>query len=217
MTCRHCIDAEKLFGARAARRELRRYRRKGTAGATRALLEAILREDVSGASVLDVGGGVGVLQHELLAAGAASTLGVDAAAAYIDAAREEGGRRQVAERMAFRHGDFVDVADDVPAADIVTLDKVICCYPDMERLVALSAARARRLYGLVFPRETTLVRLGLALANLYFRARRRAFRTYVHPSAEVDRVVRSAGLEPRFRENAGPVWQVVLYARPLTA
>jgi hypothetical protein len=91
---------------------------------------------------------------------------------------------------------------------------VICCYPDMPALVARSADRARRLYGLVYPRDEWWTRLVIKVPNLWFRVSRNPFRVFVHPSEAVDRVAREHGLAPALRRTAGPVWQVALYTRP---
>jgi magnesium-protoporphyrin O-methyltransferase len=109
----------------------------------------------------------------------------------------------------------VEVAPEVAPADIVTLERVICCYRDMPRLVGDSAARARRIYGLVFPRDTWWVLGGGRLLNVIFWATRSAFRFYVHPTAAVDAVVRQNGLARAFARNVG-LWQVVVYARGTT-
>jgi Methyltransferase domain len=213
MSCRHCQDIERFFKGNMAKRELRRYRKKGPTGTTRQLIEAVRAEGVEGETLLDIGGGIGAIQHELLAAGAASAVSVDAATAYLDAAREESERRGQTDRVTQLHGDFVELAPEIPPADIVTLDRVICCYPDMPTLVRVSAARATRLYGLTFPREKIPVKLLLALVNLYLRLRGSAFRAYVHPVGEVERAVREGGLEERFRGRAGYVWHVAVYVR----
>ena len=163
--------------------------------------------------MLDIGGGVGAIQHELLDAGATRATGVDASPAYLRAAREEAQRRGHGGRVGYHEGDFVALADGIEAADVVTLDRVICCYPDMEALVGSSAQRARRVYGLVHPREAWWTRLGVGVGNLSLRLARRRFRAYVHPVAAVDAVARDSGLALRLRENAGPIWQVAVYTR----
>jgi hypothetical protein len=204
---------DRMFGERTARRDLARYRRQGPSKATAELLAALRAEGVEGATVLDIGGGVGMVGLELLDAGAGRVTGVDASPAYLRAAREEAERRGHADRMASREGDFVALADSVAPADVVTLDRVICCYPDMEALVGRSADRALRLYGLVHPREAWWTRLGFGALNLGLRLARRSFRAFVHPVAAVDAVAREHGLELRRRRTTGPVWQVALYAR----
>lgn len=208
-----CCGVDEVFGERTARRDLRRYRRRGPSKPTRALLEAIEREGIGGATVLDIGGGVGTIQHELLAAGAAWATGVEASPAYVRAAREEAERRGTTGRVSHRRGDFVELAGEIEPADVVTLDRVICCYPDMESLVGRSAARARRLYGLVYPRQTWWVALALRLANFALRVSGSGFRAHLHRSAAVDAVARAHGLEPKLAHGAGPVWLVALYER----
>ena len=202
-----------MFGDRTAEHDLRRYRRRGPSKPTRMLLDAIRREGVEGATLLDVGGGVGVVGLELLDAGARQATGVEASAAYVRAAQAEAARRGHGDRVEYRIGDFVELADGVAPADVVTLDRVICCYPDMESLVARSADRAGRLYGLIYPRDRWWVAAIIRVTNLAMRLSRRAFRAHLHRPSAVDAVARRHGLAPKLSTTVGPVWQVALYAR----
>jgi 2-polyprenyl-3-methyl-5-hydroxy-6-metoxy-1,4-benzoquinol methylase len=177
------------------------------------LIEALKAEGIEGATLLDVGGGIGVIQHELLAAGVASVMSVEASAPYLAAAREESDRRGQGGRATYRHGDFVDLAESVPPADIVTLDRVINVYPDVDRLVGLSAERARRLLGLVYPRDTRFVRLFFSAMNLVLRLLRKPVRGFVHPVEAIERVGRENGLSPHFSRRVGSMWQVAVYRR----
>ena len=88
---------------------------------------------------------MGAVQHELINAGVQQVTSVEASSAYLNAAKEEAQRRRLADHVSYYHGNFADLASDIAPADIVTLDRVICCYHDMEKLVGLSAARARKL------------------------------------------------------------------------
>ncbi len=193
--------------------DLRRYRTKGPRPWTRTLIEALKAEGVEGATLLDIGGGIGVIQHELLAAGAARAMNVEASAAYLDAAREESDRRGHGGRSTYRLGDFVELAESVPPADIVTLERVLNVYPEWERLAGLSAERARRLYGVVVPRDTRFARLGIFAINLVLRLQRHRLRAAVIPIDAIERVVRENGLSPHFSATVGPVWQVAVYRR----
>jgi len=212
VSCCQCEGIERQFGRRTAQWELRRFRKRGPAKTTRMLIDALRREGVSGASILDVGGGVGAIYHELLATGARNAVHVDVSPDYLNVAREEAERRGHADRVDFVRGDFVDVASDRSAADVVTLDRVICCYPDMDRLVALSADKTRRLLGAVYPRESRWLRLGLGAVNVVNRIRRCAFRTYLHPPAAIHAVLRAHGLERRSFQRT-IAWEVVVYSR----
>src|SRR5215212_4884336 len=212
MDCCQCCGIEEQFDRTEATRKLRQYRRAGPARTTQLLLDALMREPVAGRTLLDIGGGIGAIQHALLKAGAATATDVDASTAYLTAAREEAARQAHVERMTYHHGNFVDIAATLPSADIVTLDRVICCYHDMPTLVDRSSAKAARLYGLVYPRDAWWVRAGLRAENALLWLQRSAFRTYAHSSAAVDAIVRRNGLQQCFARNAG-IWQVVVYER----
>lgn len=212
MNCCQCQGIEIEFDAKRAAKELESYRRQGPGRTTRMLIDALKAEGLSSMTLLDVGGGVGAIQHELLSAGLSSVTNVDASRAYIEAAREEAGRQGHTDRISFQCGDFVDLAPDIPPADIVTLDRVICCYPDMQALVGLSSARARKYYGAVYPRDTWWLKIGFAVIDLFLRIRRDPFRIFLHPTEAVDAVVRRNGLVQRFYRKTA-LWQVVVYAR----
>ena len=216
MECRQCEGIEALFSKGMAARELKGYRKKGPDKTTRMLLDALKAEGVEGLTLLDIGGGIGAIQHELLSSGVTTATNVDGASAYIEAAKEETERRGHADRVTYHHGDFVALAQDIAPADIVTLDRVICCYHDMEALVGLSSALAGKLYGLVYPRNTWWTKLAFRLlwplVKLWLLFKRNPYRGYLHPSKAVDAVVRANGLQQRFYRTAG-LWQVVVYAR----
>jgi 2-polyprenyl-3-methyl-5-hydroxy-6-metoxy-1,4-benzoquinol methylase len=209
--CATTTRVESVFNDKLAACDLRRYRKKGPRRSTRLLLEALKAAGVEGKTLLDIGGGIGAIQHELLDAGAASATSVEASGPYLKVEKDESERRGH-DGVDFRHGDFVELAPTVEPADLVTLDRVICCYPDMERLVGLSAARARELYGVVYPRDTRLVRLGFATVNLVLRLLRKPMRAFVHRKHDLEALVQASGLTAHFSTRAG-AWQVALYRR----
>jgi len=216
MDCCQCKGIESLFNEKQARNNLKAYRKDGPGRTTRMLIEALERlaqgPRIEGMKLLDIGGGVGAIEHELLRAGLESATGVDASAAYVKAAQEEAVRQGHADKVSYYHANFVEIAPQIPPADIVTLDRVLCCYHDMPRLVGLSVAKAGKLYGLVYPRDTWLLRAGIFTANLFLRLARNPFRGYIHPMRAVDALVRRNGLRRRFYRTTA-IWQVVVYSR----
>ncbi|RMH78740.1 MAG: class I SAM-dependent methyltransferase [Calditrichaeota bacterium] len=212
MSCPQCAGLERLFNRRFARLELWMYHRKGPAKTTRLLIEAVKSLPVEGATLLDIGGGIGAIQHHLLKAGMNRAIHVDASTAYIQSAREEARRQGLLERIEYHHGDFVELAPTLPEADVVTLDRVICCYPDMPGLVSASLSKARRLYGLVFPRDVWYVKVGRPLLNFGCWITRNPYRFYVHPSREVDALITGEGFSRVFFRKTF-TWQVVVYRR----
>ena len=204
------------FGERQARQDQKAYRKSGPDRTTTWLIEGLAGGGVAGQTVLDIGAGVGAVHLALLAAGAASAVDVDGSPAYVAVAREEA--RRLGRSGAVRHetGDFVELAATLEPADLVALDRVVCCYPDMDALVRRSVALARRRYGLVYPRDTWWIRAGGGFLNALSRLFRQRIRAWVHPTAEVDAIVRSAGFTPRL-ERRTIFWQVVVYERAASA
>ncbi len=210
MSCSQCVGIEEMFDDEHAAGELRRYRRRGPRITTRALIAELARLGVEGRTVLEVGGGVGEVHLELLARGASRATDVDASAAFLRTAGEEADRRGRRERVTHHHGNFVDVAARIEPADIVVLDKVICCYPDARSLLTLAAERAGSVLGLVYPTDSWLSRLFNWGFNLWMRADN--FKTYVHRREDVEAFVRSRGLELRRRTLRG-LWQIAVFSR----
>lgn len=199
----------KVFGERAARRDVRKYRRRGLDRAARQIVGFLAGRGVEGDSVLEVGGGVGAIQLELLKAGAARTTNVELSPAYEPYAAELLGDDARVER---RVGDFVRDADGLEPADDVVLHRVVCCYPDPEALVGAAADHARRRLVLSFPPDTALFRAGIRVVNAFLALTRTEFRTFVHPAAAILGPARARGLEPAL-ETRTPMWRIVGFER----
>ena len=212
MTCRQCQGLESLFDNKTAVKELKTYRRKGPDKTTQMLIDALKAKGVEAMTLLDIGGGVGAIQHELVKAGISSVTNVDASTAYIAAAKDEAKRQGYADRVSYHYGDFVELASEIPVVDIVTLDRAICCYHDMPALVGLSSARASKLYGLVYPRDAWWTKLGISIVNFGARLLRKDYRFFVHPTKAVEEVLRNNGFKQRFYRKVF-LWQVAVYAR----
>lgn len=213
MICPHCQDAEDVFSTKLAYSELKDYRKNGARKTTRILLDSLKKAGVNGLKLLDIGGGVGAIPHELIGAGLSHATDVDASSAYIRVSKEEAAARGHAEKMNYLHGDFVTLAPNIEASDIVTLDRVVCCYPDVQALVDLSAERAKKFYALVYPRDNVVFRALMPLVNLLaFRVWGSEFRIFMHESKKIDAQIRAKGLNLLEHRKAG-LWQVFVYQR----
>ena len=157
-----------------AAKELQRYRRKQVGATTRLLRDALMSEGLGQGKFLDIGAGVGALTFELLEHGAAGAVVVEASPAYLEAVSEEAARRGHTRDIELVRGDFVDVAGSVPAASIVALDRVVCCYPFYERLLSEALRHANRRFAFSYPKERWYVKAVFRLDNLL--RRRTAFR-----------------------------------------
>lgn len=206
-------DLETGFDAQVAARDLAAYRKDGLPADQRRLLAALVADGVEDRTVVDIGGGIGAIHHDLLRAGARSVTDVDGSTAYLGAAQQEARRQGHLDRIRYRHGDFVQLADEIGPADIVTLVRVLCCYRDMPALVRASARRARRSYGLIYPRSTWWMR-GAARAYDALRPATGPISGpgYVHAEKEVDAAVRREGFAPLVTDSTW-YWRVALYRR----
>lgn len=212
MTSCQCQGIEACFNPRLVTHELNRYRRKGAPRSTRHLIAALQSQGVTGMTLLDIGGGIGAIQHAMLRDGVTTATVVDASTAYLGAAREEAQRLNLSNRIHFEHGNFVDLAPEIAPADIVTLDRVICCYDDMSGLVDASAARATHLYGLVYPRSLWWLRAANVVRAWFTHITRNPMQFFVHSPEAVDAIVRARGFQQRFYDTVG-LWQVIVYER----
>ena len=200
---------KRLFGAKRARLDAGRYRKRGLGGTSRRLVE--LAGDVSGATVLEVGGGVGAIELELLAAGADRATNVELSGEYEEEAEKLLVERGLRERVDRRVADFV--TEPVEPHDVVVMHRVVCCYPDVDRLVGLAAAHTRRRMVLTYPRERPWTRAGIAAINLFMRISRSDFRAFVHPVARMKAAAQQEGLALQSREAQGLIWENAAYER----
>lgn len=212
MSCCQRQILETTFDRSLAETELRNYREKGMNKTTRLLVDALQSQGVEGKTLLDIGGGIGVIQHELLQAGLRHSINVEASMAYIEATKAEATRQGHQGRISHHHGDFIDIAPTLSQTDIVTLDKVICCYDKWQPLVEQSAAMARTFYGIVIPRTNLASRLSIGWENFTLWLQHHPFRTLIHPLKAIDTLLQNAGFTRRVHHKTF-VWDMRLYAR----
>ncbi len=212
MPCNCCEITDQAFGEEHARAEVKDYRKHGPGEQTRLILQAIRSLGLKDASLLDIGGGVGAIHHELLEDTARRATHVDASSAYLQAAREEAARRGHTERVEFIHADFTDVAAGIHEAEVVTLDRVVCCYPDFRGLLKAAAGRSRGALAMTYPRETWYLRIGLQVINFFRRLSGDPFRVFLHPVAEMDALLEGEGLR-RISLKRLFMWEMALYLR----
>ena len=213
MTCcaGRCAAAG-FFDSRIADRDLRRYQRRGPDSSTRMLLAELRRWPLEGLALLDVGSGIGVIAAELAAAGLASATLADASPAYLELARRNVTPRYGSRPTQFILGNFAATADKLSEADVVTLDRVVCCYPDASALLGAAAARSRRLLAFTHPPDRWYLRTGFSVVNFFLWIGRSPFRIFVHPPPEMAAVLEEAGFV-RAAHRESFLWSFSLYRR----
>ena len=209
--CVHNRDTGRFFGWFAGRYG-KRFARKGLEPSQRQLMKGLMSSGFSDASLLDIGCGTGYLHQHLLQAGAKRAVGVDLSAEMLEQARARAREQGLDERIDYREGNFVELADILAPADIVILDKVICCYPDANALVQRSARMAGRVYAFTIPRDCWAVRFVSVAFSVFLALIRCGFRLYVHDLAAIDRWLTHLGFARVFEECTF-AWLTRLYVR----
>src|SRR3989442_818750 len=204
-----------LFDEKNARSDARNYLKKGLDPTGQRMVDEILRRGVAGASVLEVGGGIGALEIELLRAGAARATNVELVETYEEAAHDLLETLGLTARVDRTLLDFARDGDKVPPGDIVVLHRVICCYPDMESLVRASADHATRILAVSFPADRWWWRVGQLISRAWFRLRGCAFRLYLHNPRRILAIAEAAGLHAVVQRR-GWVWQIAVLERSLS-
>lgn len=174
----------------------------------------LVARGVEGATVLEIGGGVGAIQLELLRRGAARATNLELVDSYDADAASLAADAGLADRVTRHRLDLVDCPDAVAAHDIVVLHRVVCCYPDYRRLLTVAADHATGMLVFSHPPRNLLTRFLCAGENLLFRARRLAFRTYVHDPAAMTSAAQGGQLRETYRHR-GVRWHVVGLAAPV--
>jgi 2-polyprenyl-3-methyl-5-hydroxy-6-metoxy-1,4-benzoquinol methylase len=212
-SCCNARGCDGFFTPRVAWRAAERYRKKGVDKTARRMLAFLEGRGIEGATVLEIGGGVGEVQIELLKRGAARSLNLELSPAYDEEATRLAREAGLEGRAERRLHDIAANPGDVEPADVVVLHRVVCCYPDYERLLGAAADHARRLLVFSYPPRNVLSRLLLGAQNVLFRLQRKEFRTFAHPPAQMLAVVEERGLLNTYAHRP-VVWQVAGFERP---
>lgn len=188
--------------------EAKRYRRKGLDATSRRIVELLKARGVEGRTLLEVGGGIGAIQIELLKAGASRAVSIELTPTYEEAAGELLREAGLEDRVERKVMDLTEAGAEVEAADIVVMNRVICCYPDMPKLAGAAADRARGVLVMSFPKKRWWTRLVVASANFGLSVTRRQFRIFLHAPERILATTARHGLKTTF-DGPGLFWQVV--------
>ena len=201
-----------IFSEKSAVGEAKRYRRRGLDGTSRRIFDFIKRRGVDGKTVLEVGGGIGAIEVELLKAGMAHAVNVELTPTYEAAAVGLLADSGLADRAERKIMDFAEAGKEVESADVVVMNRVICCYPDMPKLARAAAEHAKEVLVLSFPNERWWTQLGLSFGNFGFGLFRIQFRVFLHPPEAILAAVETLGFRTTFNDR-GLLWQVAAFER----
>jgi len=212
MSCCHYESIEDIFNRKLALKELKRYRKKGDKKTTDLLLKAIKTIGIEGLTFLDIGGGIGSIQQYLIKNGAEKGISIDGSKSYLEIAEEAAQKASVADKIDYINEDFTSVGADLEPVDIVTLDRVICCYDDMPAMVDLSCRLAHKIYAVVYPRDKWFIKAAFYFINLVQKLKRSSFRIFVFSRNDVEAIILRNGFKPSFYTST-LIWQVAVFVK----
>jgi 2-polyprenyl-3-methyl-5-hydroxy-6-metoxy-1,4-benzoquinol methylase len=206
-SCCPSRDYHRFFNQRFARRLANRYTKRGLDPTAQTMVQFLRQLGLEGASVLEIGGGVGEIEVELLQAGAARAQNLELSGAYQEQARVLAAQAGVQGQIDWRIHDLAQDPGAVAPADLVVLHRVVCCYPDYERLLGAAADHTRRALVFSYPPRNPLSRAFYGVFNLVMRLTRSSFRGFAHSEGAMLGVLEEQGLRRTFERRSG-IWQV---------
>ncbi|MDH5366717.1 MAG: methyltransferase domain-containing protein [Cyclobacteriaceae bacterium] len=212
MTCTHCCDANKFFDIKNAQKELKKYSRKGASGTTKRIIKALEGVSKKDKTLLDIGGGIGMLQWQFLKSGAKSTTDVDASSGYLEVAQQYAVENNWEDKTTFIEGDFNDYNSEIGHFDVVTLDKVVCCYPDFYTILKNATEKCDDYLALSYPLSNWISYIVDRIGRMYFLLKKSAFRSYIHPSKQIQQLIIDQGFKMVHSSIKFP-WHIQVYKR----
>ena len=212
--CCRAAPCEEVFGSRTAEGDLHEYLSHGLGTIETRMLDAIPPLVVAGARrVLEIGGGVGALQAELVLKGASSGEVIELVGAYEPYARRLATKLGIGDRTSFRVADVIENPQQVQDADIVVMNRVVCCSPDGLRLTAVAAGLTRQVLAISYPRSLAILRLMQRLQEPFARLFRRRYRFYIHDARAIRTAATAAGMSLQAAGH-GAFWEYAVFAMP---
>ena len=209
--CPHSKSGGRLFSF-FARSYRRRFAKKGFEPSQKQLIQGIEQAGYKDATLLEVGSGVGYLHQVLLEQGAKSAVGIDLAPDMLKEAQDWAEEKGLAERVQYIQGDFIELLEQVDAADVTVLDKVVCCYPHPELLVPHSVNKTKRVYALTYPRDRWFTRLAIEIMAVFLKLIGSDFRAYVHDPEKIEAWITEAGFKKAYQQQTF-IWLTQIYTK----
>jgi len=208
----HCCGADLFFDKKTAEKEYRQYQKKGPSRVTAKIIQQLENQNVQGKSMVDVGGGIGALQWWFLKNGGAQTSDIDASSGYLKQAQEHAIENGWKDKAHFVQGDCLDSFNEIDDPEFITLDKVVCCYPNYKEILEATCEKSKSHISLSYPMDGLISETIRLIGDLYFRIMKNPYRPYVHSVKKIRNVFTSKGYQRIAYDLAFP-WHVETYVR----
>lgn len=209
--CPHSKSGGRLFSF-FARSYRRRFAKKGFEPSQQQLIQGLEQVGFANATLLEIGSGVGYMHQVLLEKGAKSAVGIDLAPDMLKEAQQWADEKRLTDRVQYIQGDFIELLDQVKAAEVTILDKVICCYPHAELLVNSSTKKTNRVYALIFPRNRWFIKVAIEVMAFFLKLIGSDFRAFVHNPDDIERWILEAGFKKTYQDQTF-IWLTQIYTK----
>ena len=209
--CPHSKSGGRLFSF-FARSYRRRFTKKGFEPSQRQLLQGLEQAGFENVTLLEVGSGVGYMHQVLLEKGAKSAVGIDLAPDMLKEAKQWADEKGLTDRVQYIQGDFIELLDQVEAAEVTILDKVVCCYPHAELLINSSTKTTNRVYALTYPRNRWFIKVAIEIMAFFLKLSGSNFRAFVHNPGDIERWILKAGFKKTYQDQTF-IWLSQIYIR----
>lgn len=211
--CQNVNDLDNTFGEKEALKDAEHYLRHGLNRRNKKLIAPMLAWRGAPLEVLEIGCGAGMLHHELLRRGIASfARGVDAASGQLTAAKRNAEQLGLMERTAYFKRDFAQSPEEFASADIVLLDRVVCCYPYLEQLFSNAAQRTRRFLAVSLPIDPWWAKAAFVVLDKVLTLFGSGYHPYLHSHAALKALACAAGLSLTHTDREF-IWQIYVFER----
>ena len=209
--CPHSKSGGRIFSF-FARSYRKRFTKKGFEPSQQQLIQGLEQVGFANATLLEVGSGVGYMHQVLLGKGAKSAVGIDLAPDMLKEAQQWADEKELTDRVQYIQGDFIELLDQVEAAEVTILDKVVCCYPHAELLVNSSTKKTNRVYALTYPRNRWFIKVAMEIMAFFLKLSGSDFRAFVHNPDDIERWIINAGFKKMFEDKTF-IWLTQVYQK----
>lgn len=208
----HCCGADLFFNKKMARREFRKYRKKGATGATAKIIQQLDNNDVTDQHLVDIGGGIGALQWWFLGKGGRLTTDIDASSGYLREAENYAKYMGWDSKAEFIKGDCTEIYPQITRPDYITLDKVVCCYPNYKEILEATCEKSNAFVSLSYPIDGIIAQVVRWFIYLFLRIMKNPFSPYIHSVKDIRKVFASKGYQRLAHDVVFP-WHIETYLK----
>ncbi len=208
--CKSTYDT--TFDLKRAKKEMAQYLKTGPKKSTHYLIDPLKDQDLSSNSLLDIGGGTGAIILELFGKEIDRAYYLEISDAYSAVFRDQVVLRSLEENIEIQTGDLTENHQKLPRVDVVTMDKVICCYEDYQQLVKLSLQKAVKLYAYTIPLDVWWVKAINSVAEFIKSLFTNQLPTHVHPVGKIEEMVMAQGFRKIYQKSHRE-WLTVIYSK----